>query len=959
MSIYPRTLSGLVTINCDLLTAVRAEIQTLVVDSITISSLVVTDLTVTDLVVTGSATIPSLTLTDLTVTNMATTTDLTVTGTADIATLNATTQTSTDITTTNLTVTGTATLPSLSFTNLNLSGTLTVGGLTTLNGNATVNFNTDNVVGPTIKNLNAGSSAGAVLYLQTDSANSGVIFKNSSTRSADGGVDTMTVRNDGGTLRLMAGTGSVNVGYNTGDFTATSTTASTSTTTGSAVFGGGIGVAGAANIGGPIATTDTTPSTSTTTGSIKAAGGLGVVGAGNFGGVVKTIDTTASTSTTTGSGVFGGGVGAAGAIYGGGLLNIATTGTFGDNSSVTASKNGTLSIAVNNSSNGSSANSLFHALNDSGNGLVIFINSTGKTTDGGASNATIRNDIGTLRLMAGTGLMTMGFNTGDITVESTTASSSTTTGALVVKGGLGVAGAINSGSVSAATITGTTSGSFTLANIGGTPNAGLSGSYRVLRLSPVSGTSTQITFDQSTGTGTGQSFIYNDATMMEFSAPSYKFDTNPIESTGTLYVNNSTASTSTTTGAITTPGGLGVGKAIWGGDLLNIATTGTFGDNSSVTASKNGTLSLAVNNSSNGSSANSLVHAINDSGNGLVIFINGTGKTSDGGASNATVRNDIGRLRLMAGSGEMYIDFNTGDITSTSTTQASYTGNTGAIRSQGGILADKIIMSKEYLAGVYADPVLALDTSWTYYKIIGLKFSDVLPGDATYLYSAGSGGSNTPCIVYNQSQTLVNISTTSTSATTGALKTVGGFGCGENINAAGKIRTYDTTQATSVSSAALVSDGGLGVAGKAIIGDELTIPSLHFTTTATSFTPTFVTNTSITYTTQNGRYLVFGPLTYIEVYIVTTSAIYSGNADLQVNVPVASPWPGSGLIPQSGAPELSNYELPASSDFACVKWVSSLLAVYISRDSLTGLYLQAPQTSATRTFGFGGWFYNL
>lgn len=40
-------------------------------------------------------------------------------------------------------------------------------------------------------------------YWGTDTATVGVIFKNGSTRSADGGVNTMTVRNDGGSLRLQ------------------------------------------------------------------------------------------------------------------------------------------------------------------------------------------------------------------------------------------------------------------------------------------------------------------------------------------------------------------------------------------------------------------------------------------------------------------------------------------------------------------------------------------------------------------------------------------------------------------------------------------------------------------------------------------------------------------------------------------------------------------------------------
>jgi len=59
--------------------------------------------------------------------------------------------------------------------------------------------------------------------------------------------------------------------------------------------------------------------------------------------------------------------------------------------------------------------------------------------------------------------------------------------------------------------------------LGGAPNQGGSGGYRLLRLTPITGTSTQITFDRSIGTGTAQSYIYNDASVMEINAPKVAF----------------------------------------------------------------------------------------------------------------------------------------------------------------------------------------------------------------------------------------------------------------------------------------------------------------------------------------------------------------------------------------------------------------------------------------------------
>ena len=59
-----------------------------------------------------------------------------------------------------------------------------------------------------IDNPNTGSSAYSALTLVTDGIGNFNIFKNSTTRTSDGGVNTVTIRNDGGAVRLMSNTGS-------------------------------------------------------------------------------------------------------------------------------------------------------------------------------------------------------------------------------------------------------------------------------------------------------------------------------------------------------------------------------------------------------------------------------------------------------------------------------------------------------------------------------------------------------------------------------------------------------------------------------------------------------------------------------------------------------------------------------------------------------------------------------
>ena len=95
----------------------------------------------------------------------------------------------------------------------------------------------------------------------------------------------------------------------------TASTASTTTGTGALVVTGGVGIGGAAFVGGAINATASTASSSTTTGAVIVTGGVGVGGAAYIGGAVRATAGTASTSTTTGTLVVTGGVGVSGALH--------------------------------------------------------------------------------------------------------------------------------------------------------------------------------------------------------------------------------------------------------------------------------------------------------------------------------------------------------------------------------------------------------------------------------------------------------------------------------------------------------------------------------------------------------------------------------------------------------------------------------------------------------------------
>jgi hypothetical protein len=193
-------------------------------------------------------------------------------------------------------------------------------------GNTAQNFNTSLTYNPNSGNLKAyGVLTDTGIYW----AGNGAAFS-----SAPGGTTGQLQYNNSNQF-----TGA-NIVFNNanGNLVITSTTAATTTTTGALVVAGGVGVTGAAYIGGildvagNIVADSGTASTSTTTGALIANGGVGISGALFNGGVhestgnIVAAATTTSTSTTTGAIVSRGGLGVAGVGVIGGNL-VAASGT--------------------------------------------------------------------------------------------------------------------------------------------------------------------------------------------------------------------------------------------------------------------------------------------------------------------------------------------------------------------------------------------------------------------------------------------------------------------------------------------------------------------------------------------------------------------------------------------------------------------------------------------------------
>jgi hypothetical protein len=241
------------------------------------------------------------------------------------------------------------------------------------------------------------------------------------------------------------------------------------------------------------------------------------------GGNVSVLPTTTSTSTTTGALQVAGGVGIAGATFIGANANIG----------------GTLIVNTITSLSGTSGNIV---IDPDGLGDVVFPSNT------------------------------------ELFVQSTAASTSSGTGALIVSGGVGIAGAINVAG-DATLVTGNIAGiqakaignvtpgtgNFTSLTVNGVAVAttGGSGSFSSINSTPI-GNATPSTATFTTLTSTGVTTV-----------------------AGNLVANSGTASSSTTTGAAVVIGGMGVSGNINAGASINI-TTSAYRNSRPLTASYTG-----------------------------------------------------------------------------------------------------------------------------------------------------------------------------------------------------------------------------------------------------------------------------------------------------------------------------------------------------------------------------------
>jgi len=282
---------------------------------------------------------------------------------------------------------------------------------------------------------------------------------------------------------------------------------------------------GGVTITQPTSLTANTSSTTTTTGALIVSGGVGVAENIVAGGQLKLTDTTESTSVTTGTFITAGGVGIAKNLNVGG--GVVITGNLTVNGTTTTVSSTTLDVADLNIT-------LADGAADSASA-----NGAGLTIDGASAtllytHATTSWDVN------------KPFKTTD-----TTDSTSPTTGALLSDGGLGVAKDVFIGGGDL----GTNQTTFNLINTTAT-TLNIGGAATTLELGAASGTTSvnnALTVDGATTAGS------------------------TLDVTGVANFNNTTTSTSNTTGAVIIDGGLGLAENLHMGGLADIDGALTVG----------------------------------------------------------------------------------------------------------------------------------------------------------------------------------------------------------------------------------------------------------------------------------------------------------------------------------------------------------------------------------------------
>jgi hypothetical protein len=418
---------------------------------------------------------------------------------------------------------------------------------------------------------------------------------------------------------------------------------------------------------------------------------------------------------------------------------------------------------------------------------------SGDLTVGGASNLFVDLSTSNIGINEGTPLRSLDVG-GDARVQDTTDTTSTSGGALVVLGGLGVASNIHSTNVYAASHMGVGTDAATaplhllVSGTGETTNgiyvknatgSGLNDSIVNLEVA-ASGGDPFITWNQASGSAFAMG-LDSSENLLAIANSKSDLTTNQLlhmTTTGITTIENTTNSTSKTTGALIVGGGLGVSQDIHGKNVFIEDVVSN---------------SVAVLDTTNATSKTT----------GAIRISGGLGVGEDIHGKNVFIEDVVSN-----------------SVAVLDTTNAT-SKTTGAIRISGGLGVGEDIHGKNvFIEDVVSNSVAVLDTTNATSKTTGavrisggLGVSEDIHGKNVFIEDVVSNS------------VAVLDTTNATSKTTGAVTISGGLGVtgalhGSTADLDGVVTLTDTTESTSSTTGALKAAGGVGIAKDVYVGER-------------------------------------------------------------------------------------------------------------------------------------------
>lgn len=697
------------------------------------------------------------------------------------------------------------------------------------------------------------------------------------------------------------------------------TTDSSSTTTGSLLVAGGVGVSKALYVGtslgglsGGITISATTDSTSVGTGSVVTSGGLSVAKNLYVGGAVRVTSTDDSSTPLTGSVVLSGGLGVIKSLSTGGPIRTLT----GEASHwLLALGDGTSKWSVGLAS----TTHAFTVLGSvSGLGLSID-NISGNLTVNSTHASTSFSTLGGITVAKTTTI-------GGITViNATTDTTSLSTGALQVAGGLAVAKTLRVGQ--------------SIDVIGTTAQLG-----DVQLLSSVDVTSTPI-YGSSRATFLQTGFERTTDSFTPLVISKYN-STVPIVgiTESTLYVHATTTATSTASGALQVTGGIAAGGASYlsgvSVDTLTVRSTSiVLSSTKSLVSDVSGTLSLNPSGSFTALDLGSQATTLSGTSSftiagGKLIF----GQVHQFTANGQWLYNYDGTAVLNALSGTSKVSLGSSliELFTGATNGAPTTRHIGVSHSSGVTVYTPLECQTTVLIASTVNSSTTETGALVVSGSISVAKSLNVGSDANFFAQVDIDGLTT----INNHLVITN-TTESTSTNTGSIVTTGGIGVKLNVSIGGDLlvsgaQTFtgdttfggqllflDTTDTTVLGTGSLVLSGGLSVAKSLAVGGAATLDSSMSVSGQVTFT-----NTTTSGSSGSGALVVSGGVGIGEKLFVNNNI--STSANLSVS--------GNGTI--SGSVNLGTGSLN----------ISSVLDILTVKSNTPGMTLAALGTAANTAY---------